>query len=381
MQKKHKKLNIPFSVTVILLVLMILTVYFMPNGIYAKYKSTILGTGNAPAAKFLPQFEITGGNVGLNYSNVSSELNHPKDVYFSVSNYENNEVSDVDINYSLIFYIPMETFAQTAMFQIMDTQSGEAVTPLYSAKSLLSGGTHTTTDNKYNDYPTSVVDETLTATTEGNITVYSLTKMDEQGTSVGTIKVEQVTMKSEYYLLFGFWTADGTTLLDPTIKVNLIKEVSYLKITVSRSDFVLQGGEKDLDKLSFRLIPLSGMTDTNNEIDFEFHESWDTAKKEVEKQLTGEENIGNYLKIIDTPTGETWTLEYVTTKDDDGKVVTESLNVTQIKDGVPTTYYNVQIGHERVLADNTTQRISCGKGYPCRLNVLFEQASPTESGS
>ncbi len=380
MQKKHKKWNIPFSVTAILLVLMIMTVYFMPNGIYAKYKSTISGTGNAPTAKFLPQFEITGGNVGLNYSNVNSELNRPKDVHFSVSNYENNEVSDVDINYSLIFYIPMETFAETAMFQIMDTQSGEAVTPLYSAKSLLEGETHTTDKNTYNDYPSGVENETLTVSSKDEkTTVYSLTKTG--GQDVGTIKVEQVKMKSEYYLLFGFWTEDGNTLLDPTIKVNLIKDVPYLKITVSRSEFVLKGGEKDFDELSFRLLPSSGMTDTNNEIDLEFHESWDNAKEEVEKRLTGEENIGNYLKIIDTPTGEKWTFEYITTKDEDGKVVDESLNVTQEKNGESTTYNNVQIGHERVLADNTTQRVSCGKSYPCRLNVLFEQASPTESGS
>ncbi len=371
MQEHNEKSNIALRVTAVFLLLMTLTIYFMPNGLYAKYRASAQGNDSARVAAFAPQLVITQKSASnLSFSNVNHNLSRPIDIEFAVQNYTGSTVTEVDLEYSLIFYFP-ETFAKTAMIQLL-TDRNTAITPMYNISDMFADADHTATGKLYKDAP-AVPDETLTFAGNGTYNIMRGT------TSVGTISYENVTMPTEYYLLFGFWTSDGTTLLDPTIKIDFKKaDMPFVKVTINRTDFVLEGGAADIDNMILRTLPSDGMTegdDATTQLDPELHTLW----SELQDKITEDD-----ISVIDFDKNkERWSVFYDATE--------HTVSVTQSKkqsDGtyIDKTYEKVKVGHPSAKLDGsdaedlTATYVSCGKGYPGRLNVLFEQTQ-SASGS
>ncbi len=335
------------------------------NPVAARYNTGSTNSDSATVAPFAPRLVINLDNPPLNYSNVDANLSSPIDVCFKVQNYTEDVVTAVDMKYSLIFYIPKDTFAKTAMLQLLEDNA--PITPLYKISDLMGGADHDTSKNRYKDYVT-VTDEKLTPSVSEGVTTFTVTKIDADNTPAGTITVETVKMQSEYYLLFGVWQNE-TTLLDPTLKVSFTdNEAQYLKITVSRPEFVLKSGAKTEDALSLRILPSTGMTSASGgsaEIDGQLHTEWAALKGEVD--------IEN-MEIIDKPKNQEWNIVY----DPDNHKITLTKTVGE----TTTTYTDVLVGHMVTIVNSdgvtvSKVRASCGKNYPCRLNAVFEQIQPT----
>ncbi len=391
MRKGADKLNRTFCVVATLLLLLLTFVYLMPNGIYARYKTFVQSSDTAKVAPFAPSFELTDKiddkKSIISYGNVDGTVGLPQDATFTIKNYTGDTVTAVDLNYSLVFYIPAATFAQTAMIQFLQEQEDETkedeaktvkpVTPLYKLSDFgeveNSGNKYTftpttetiTTDENTYDGAPEIADEVLTPS--GN--VFTVTKK-EGDAPAGTITVEMETIQTDYYLLFSLWEQGAYIPLAPTLKVNLSGEIPYLKITVSRPDFILEAGSKVEHNMILRLLPEKSMTEENEPIDSEIHESW--------KNLNGIEEKN--LSIIDQPSGETWNVSY------ENEVVTVKQTT---KNNVTTTWSTAEnadtkltIGYEQPTdgdGDGATNTGACGKGYPSRLNAIFEQVAPSGS--
>ncbi len=354
----------------------------------ARYHTENVWDPSADVAKFNPEIEVLTEDLDCYFSNADASMNKPYAIEYAVRNFQkgSTEYSEVALRYSLIFYIPKKTLANCALFQLAKTDTDAAtgaetvtaITPLYDLAAMmqLSDGETLDTDSSHRYFYPAVQEETLH---------YTADTATFTGTAVGsteiltTISCETAYIDTATQTYFAIWL-DETTLIEPQMVVTRSAEdVEYLKLTISRPEFVLEPGVASEHRFDLLFMPTQGMSDQSaatQDIDPEFRTEWnafyETVKSTATVQTTppalnaydGKTYIHLNLKGI--VNDSVWELR----QDGNGNLVLYETPKGSTEPNEP--YTNFLVGY--INDQNTPNlRYSYGKTYPCRMNALFEQ--------
>ncbi len=324
-------------------------------------------------------------------------MSYPQSIGFVVNNCDLNEdgtysaPATADLKYDLIFYIPRE-FATISAMQIAkknDANEDVAVTPLYDLEKFLNT-TDTTTPLKAEgtfsgtididdgngvivtkpvDYGSLVYgnDEEFTLATNAEGTTKQW--IDENNNTTITIETTEPKPTKLHYVfpVYNEEPGENTSSLETYAPLYVDKDVNieFYKITISRPEFVIKGGERRDHNYSFRITtkrPMTGVDEVNIQQDAHFGISF----KDFNNMLNGL-TVGEHYTMkwdgVDCTVGAP-----IEVTDDKGNTTT----VWKLNNSVPSatpgkTYEGYYIG-------SFTQ-----KNYPVRLNATFTQTKTLET--
>lgn len=315
---------------------------------FARYVSTTNPDPTVAVSPFATSFTIDKSNMSFVFDNAAYQheglvMNTPQITEFTVSNTQtrNGEtvVSGVDLSYELVFYIPA-LFAQSASVQITTNHSATAVTPVYVLNDFL-GSSGFVTGGGYGSIA-GAAPQTFGAPVDG---VFTATD------GSGRVTVESVQLEANYKLIFTSYDSEVDPSQLPALALNLTGQVEYYKFTIQHRGLQILPGETAVSQqYQLRLVPTVGMSDVSGAgltIDEDFNKEWANFEGLVAED-------GSNLSF-NTSLGDEWSLTW---KND-----TKSLDMT----------YRDQVYQNVFIKDCS------GKSYPCRLNVLFTQASTVGS--
>ncbi len=328
---------------------------------FAKYVSTNDAGVSAGVSPFAASVRVDQSQPLFVFDNAEyyyngqedTTMNTPQNTPFTVSNSKTDEggtvaTSEVDLEYSLVFYVPT-TFFNSAAIQILEKSDGsliydKAVTPLF-VLSDFEKTSFTTNSKKYGGILTT--EETYTKSGESNLF------LSGSGESQVSVRVESVRHGAVYE--YTFPTREGKNKL-PVLALQVKEEnFEFYKLTISRPRFFLSGGAKVEHNYAFRLVPTKAMTpptdSTETPADGSFSVKWTDC-------LAG--NMVTQEKLRVKTSG--WSVRY------DASTQT----VTLIDD--KKVSHTVLVGASAIV-DDQNHGASSGKSYPCRINAHFEQAS------
>ncbi len=371
----------------------------------ARYHTESIWNSNAHAARFNPEIRILTEDLDCYFSNADAKTNQPYATRYAVRNYTGEDTSaysEVALRYSLIYYIPEATLAKASLFQL--TQIGTTarnsetvfpITPVYDLAAFKAAGNGTVvqtisqptadpaTENREHFYPVSV-EETFTCQTEDtdvtDDTFFPKTFTAPVTGGDVTIQYERAQIDTATEIYFAIWLEDSTLIEPQLIVTETAEDVNYIKLTISRPEFVLEPGRPSEHIFDLLFMPTQGMSDTEDgsAIDPDFRVEWNAFYQANKDRLVvtdtrphltaADENIYLHLNLKGIINHSQWRMTLERNAAGDPILTVYETPVGEAE----KTYTNVLVGY---LNDEKfpDQRYSYGKTYPCRMNALFEQ--------